>query len=182
MSDDAHDGRDDRAAGERSQRESGAQRPLSDEERMALYREQVKQIHVIEIVRATVLDLVTLGYQKLGLAPETRELRDLDDARVAIETLRRLVEVLAVEGGADEARTYRSTLAAMQLQFATAAAEETVSAPAAPEPARPEPAAPKPVDEMTEPPEPPPASARAAKKPAKPRAPRKKKPAGGAKS
>ena len=34
------------------------------------------------------LSLVTLGYQKLGLTDETRELRDLDDARLAIELLR----------------------------------------------------------------------------------------------
>jgi len=104
--------------------DEGRERPLTDEERARLYLEQVKQMHILDLVRAMLVDLVTLGYQKLGLTGETRELRDLDDARVAIETVRRLVEVLESEGAQHEARTYRATLAAMQLQFATVAGAE----------------------------------------------------------
>jgi hypothetical protein len=104
--------------------DEGHERPLTDEERARLYLEQVKQMHILDLVRAMLVDLVTLGYQKLGLTAETSELRDLDDARVAIETVRRLVEVLESEGARDEARTYRATLAAMQLQFATVAGAE----------------------------------------------------------
>jgi hypothetical protein len=116
--------------------DEGHERPLTDEERARLYLEQVKQMHILDLVRAMLVDLVTLGYQKLGLTAETSELRDLDDARVAIETVRRLVEVLESEGARDEARTYRATLAAMQLQFATVAGAEAGSAhetPAEPE-------------------------------------------------
>jgi hypothetical protein len=107
--------------------DEGHERPLTDEERARLYLEQVKQMHILDLVRAMLVDLVTLGYQKLGLTAETSELRDLDDARVAIETVRRLVEVLEGEGAQDEARTYRATLAAMQLQFATVAGADRAS-------------------------------------------------------
>jgi hypothetical protein len=113
------------------ERREGRERPLTDEERARLYLEQVKQMHILDLVRAMLVDLVTLGYQKLGLTAETSELRDLDDARVAIETVRRLVEVLESEGASDEARTYRATLAAMQLQFATVAGGEARTATAA---------------------------------------------------
>jgi hypothetical protein len=101
---------------------TGGERPLTDEERARLYREQVKRLHTVDLVRAMLADVVTLAYQKLGLTAETADLRDLGDVRAAIETLRRLVEVLDSEGALDEARTYRSTLAALQLQFAAAAA------------------------------------------------------------
>lgn len=100
----------------------GGERPLTDEERATFYREQVKRLHTVDLVRAMLADVVTLAYQKLGLTAETADMRDLGDVRTAIETLRRLVEVLDSEGAADEARTYRSTLAALQLQFAAAAA------------------------------------------------------------
>ncbi len=130
--------------------ESGAQseRPLTDQERAELYREQLKQLHVIDLVRDMMVTLVTVGYEKLGLTDQTRDLRDLTDARVAIESLRRLIEVVEGEGD-PEAATLRSTFAQMQLNFARATAEsraaaaEPRGAASAPAPgAAPEPAAP----------------------------------------
>ncbi|HUK75970.1 MAG TPA: hypothetical protein VL117_00045 [Thermoleophilia bacterium] len=104
--------------------ESGAQseRPLTDQERAEQYREQLKQLHVIDLVRDMMVTLVTVGYEKLGLTDQTRDLRDLTDARVAIESLRRLIEVVEGEGDPESA-TLRSTLAQMQLNFARASAE-----------------------------------------------------------
>ncbi len=111
------------------------ERPLSDEERAELYRKQLKQLHVIDLVRDMMVTLVTVGYEKLGLTEQTRELRDLGDARVAIESLRRLIEVVEGEGD-PEAASLRSTLAQMQLNFARAAsAEPRHDAAAAPSPA-----------------------------------------------
>jgi hypothetical protein len=110
---------DDTAARDEHSREN---RPLSDQERAELYREQLRQLHVIDLVRDMMVTLVTVGYEKLGLTEQTRELRDLGDARVAIESLRRLIEVVEGEGG-DEAGSLRSTLAQMQLNFARASAE-----------------------------------------------------------
>ena len=108
------------------------ERPLTDQERADLYREQLKRLHVIDLVRDMMVTLVTVGYEKLGLTEQTRELRDLRDARVAIESLRRLIEVVEGEGD-PEAASLRSTLAQMQLNFARASAEPRPST--APEPA-----------------------------------------------
>jgi hypothetical protein len=96
---------------------------LTDEERARLYREQLKRLRTIDLVQDMMVSLVTIGYQKLGLTDETRDLRDLGDARVAIEALRRLIEVLEGEGERDQASALHATLASMQLAFARVAAE-----------------------------------------------------------
>jgi hypothetical protein len=105
------------AAGERA-----GEHTMTDEERAELLKEQIRRLHVIDVVYDMMVQLVQLGYQKLGLTGETRELRDLDDARVAIEALRRLIEVAEGAGEKDVA-SLRSTLAQMQLNFARAAGE-----------------------------------------------------------
>ncbi len=104
------------------ERAAGDERPLTDQERADLYREQLKALHVVDLVRDMMVTLVTVGYEKLGLTDQTRELRDLRDARVAIEALRRLIEVVEAEGDPDIA-SLRSTLAQMQLNFARASTE-----------------------------------------------------------
>ena len=109
------------------ERAAGDERPLTDEERADLYREQLKALHVVDLVSDMMVTLVTVGYEKLGLTDQTRELRDLGDARVAIESLRRLIEVVEGEGD-PEAATMRSTLAQMQLNFARASAESRPAA------------------------------------------------------
>ncbi len=116
---------------------AGAQ---TDEERARAYREQVKQIHAVDIANSLMLDLVTIGYQKLGLTPETADLRDLSDARLLIDLLRATLGVVENELDEMQRRDLHSTLAQMQLSFARAVqlgggaerrpAEEPAGAPA----------------------------------------------------
>jgi hypothetical protein len=108
---------------ERLGQEAGDQRPLTEEERAEIYRQQLKELRMLDVARDMMLTIVTVGYQKLGLTEETRELRDLSDAKLAVELLRAIIG--AVEGTADEEelKSYRSTLAQMQLNFARVAAE-----------------------------------------------------------
>ena len=102
------------------------ERRLTDDERAALLKEQLKRLRVIDVVYDMMVQLVQLGYQKLGLTEETRELRNLDDARVAVEALRRLIEVAEGEGDTDLASLH-GTLAQLQLSFARAAQEESTA-------------------------------------------------------
>ena len=88
------------------------------------------------------ISLVSFGYQKMGLTDETRELRDLGDARLAIELLRANLEVVEREQGEGRTRDVRSTLAQMQLGYAQAV-QLAGGAPAA-RPQAAEPAAKKP--------------------------------------
>jgi len=164
--------------------------PMPDEERARAVREQLKSLHAFDLAYEMMISLVTFGYQKMGLTDETGELRDLGDARLAIELLRANLEVVEREQGEERTRDVRSTLAQMQLGYAQAvqrgdgapaarpqaaepAAHEPAAAPAATEaaPKKPtprKPAAKKPAADKAAPKKP------AAKKPAP------KKPRGGA--
>lgn len=92
----------------------------TDEEREALLREELKRLRVVDVAGEVMVTLVTLGYQKMGLTSETLDLRNLTDARLAIELLRGLIETLEREKAGD-VQAFRSTLAAMQLQYARVA-------------------------------------------------------------
>ena len=96
-------------------------RQPTDEELEARLREEIKRLRVVDVAGEVMVTLVTLGYQKLGLTRETLELRHLPDARLAIELLRGLIETLEREQAGD-VQAFRSTLAAMQLQYARVAA------------------------------------------------------------
>ncbi len=74
--------------GSRTPTNTQREEALTDEQRAVLLRRQLKRLRVVDVVYDMMISSCTLGYQKLGLTDETRELRDLDDARVAIEALR----------------------------------------------------------------------------------------------
>lgn len=179
-----------------SDEQRGAGAP-TDEERARAIREQLKGLHAFDLAYEMMISLVSFGYQKMGLTDETSELRDLGDARLAIELLRANLEVVEREQGEGRTRDVRSTLAQMQLGYAQAvqlaggapaarpqAAEPAASAPAASAPAASEPAAMKAAPKKA-PPRKPAAKKPAAKKPAAvkktaPKKPAAKKPRGGA--
>jgi hypothetical protein len=130
---------------------SGQGRAVSDEERARAVLEQLKSVHAFDLAYEMMVGLVSFGYQKMGLTDETRPVRDLSDARVSIELLRALLEVVEREEGGERTSGIRDTLAQMQLAFAhavqlanaeqAAAAEQAVESPAAPDtPAEGEPA------------------------------------------
>jgi ribosomal protein L12E/L44/L45/RPP1/RPP2 len=104
--------------------------PLSDEQRAALAREQLKRLHVADVASDIMVTLVTLGYQKLGLTAETRDLQNLDDAHLAIEVLRSLVETVGRELGEAQVAAFRTTLDGMQMNYARVVIQGA-SAPAA---------------------------------------------------
>jgi len=125
----------------------------TDEERARAMREQIKSLHAFDLAADIMISLVSFGYQKMGLTDETSELRDLGDARLAIELLRANLEVVERESGEGHVRDLRSTLAQMQLAYAHAvnlagaapaarpqAAEPATDEPPADEPATDEPA------------------------------------------
>lgn len=166
-----------------STEERGSGAP-TDEDRARAVREQLKSLHAFDLAYEMMISLVSFGYQKMGLTDETRELRDLGDARLAIELLRANLEVVEREQGEDRARDVRSTLAQMQLAYAqavqlaggvpaAAAGEPAAGEPAAGEPAASEPAA-------TKAPPRKPAAKKPAVKKAAPQKPAAKKPRGGA--
>lgn len=102
-----------------SDEQRGAGAP-TDEERARAIREQLKGLHAFDLAYEMMISLVSFGYQKMGLTDETSELRDLGDARLAIELLRANLEVVEREQGEGRTSDVRSTLAQMQLGYAQA--------------------------------------------------------------
>ena len=143
----------------------------TDEERARAIREQLRSLHAFDLAYEMMISLVSFGYQKMGLTDETSELRDLGDARLAIELLRANLEVVEREQGEARTRDVRSTLAQMQLGYAQAvqlAGVSPAARPPAAEPAAEEPAAGGPAASE-------PAATKAAAKKAAPRTPVAKK-------
>ena len=77
-------------------------------------------MHAFDLAYETMVGLVNFGSQKMGLLEETREVRDLDDARLSIELVRAILEVLEREQGDERTRGLHDALAQMQLAYAHA--------------------------------------------------------------
>jgi hypothetical protein len=95
-------------------------RVVPDEERARQILEQLKSVHAFDLAYETMVGLVNFGSQKMGLLEETREVRDLDDARLSIELVRAILEVLEREQGDERTRGLHDALAQMQLAYAHA--------------------------------------------------------------
>ena len=87
--------------------------------------EQLRGIKVSDLVLSTALTLAQLGYVKLD-----RGSRDLEQARLAIETLRTLVPVLRDAVDPEIARDLDATVTNLQLAY-VAATQEGEQRPAA---------------------------------------------------
>ena len=92
----------------------------TDEERARAALEQLKSIHAFDLAYEMMIGLVSFGYQKMGLTGETAPVRDLPDARLAIELLRANLAVIERELGEHRTRDLHATLAQMQLGYARA--------------------------------------------------------------
>src|SRR5205807_6621828 len=69
----------------------------TEEELRARLEEELRRITVRDVLVQTVVSLVNLAGQRLGLAEETRELKDLDQVRMAIEAVRALLPLIEEE-------------------------------------------------------------------------------------
>ena len=100
--------------------DEGQDRVVPDDERARQILEQLKGVHAFDLAYETMLGLVNFGSQKMGLLDETREVRDLGDARLSIELVRAILEVIEREQGPDRTRGLHDALAQMQLAYAHA--------------------------------------------------------------
>jgi hypothetical protein len=95
---------------------SGHEQP-SEEELRAQLEEELRRITVRDVLLQTIVSLVNLGGQRLGLAPGAEDMRDTDQARLAIEGVRALLP-LVEEQDAEQVRPIRDALSQLQLAYA----------------------------------------------------------------
>lgn len=88
----------------------------SDEQLIQQLEEELKKLKVVDLLVQTLYTLSSLAYRRLS-----EEDRDLEQARLAIESLRALLPVL--EGSVDEGivRDFRQVTSNLQLAYADAA-------------------------------------------------------------
>ncbi len=78
--------------------------------------EQIRQLKVSDLLVSTMSTIAQLGYAKLA-----EESRDLPQAKVAIDSLRALLPVVAEAVGEEVERDFRQAVANLQLAYADAA-------------------------------------------------------------
>ena len=105
--------------------ESGSEQPggeqpqqqpqQSDEELLQQVEEELKKLKVSDLLVQMLYTVSSLGYRKLS-----EQDRDLEQARLAIDTLRAVIPVLEGTVGDDVLRDFRQVTANLQLAFADA--------------------------------------------------------------
>ena len=88
----------------------------TDDELVQQLEEELKKLKVSDLLLQTLYTVSSLGYRKLSA-----EDRDLDQARLAIDTLRALLPVLETELGEEAVRDFKQVTANLQLAYADAA-------------------------------------------------------------
>jgi hypothetical protein len=89
--------------------------PTEDELRAA-YEAQVKKIRVEHVLIEDLVTMANLGMRRTGLAPGTEEERDLEQVRLAIESIRLLLP-LVEQAAPQQAGPIRDALSQLQLAF-----------------------------------------------------------------
>ena len=98
---------------------------LPDEEEIAeVLAEELAKLRVENILVGALIQVSTVGYRKLGLTEETESERDLEQTRVAIETMKALVPVLQQVVPEDLLRDFEQSVAGLQLAYAKAKSED----------------------------------------------------------
>jgi len=87
-----------------------------DEELRKQVEEELKRLNVADLLVQTLYTVSSLGYRKLSV-----EDRDLEQAHLAIESLRALLPVLDGAVAEDVVRDFRQVTANLQLAYADAA-------------------------------------------------------------
>ena len=88
----------------------------SDEQLLQQLEEELKKLKVSDLIVQTLYTVSSLGYRKLS-----EEDRDLDQARLAIETLSALLPVLEGTVADELVRDFKQVTSNLQLAYADAA-------------------------------------------------------------
>jgi hypothetical protein len=97
--------------------EDPSQGPQSEEELRARLEDELRRITVRDVLLQTVVSLVNLAGQRLGLAEGGEDMRDLPQVRLAIEGVRALLPLLEEESP-EQVRPVREALAQLQMVYA----------------------------------------------------------------
>ena len=89
--------------------------------------EELRRLRVADVLITTLLHVSSIGYRRLGATPDTLPDRDLEEVRLAIDTMQALTPVLESIVPHELVRDFNQSVANLQLAYASAAAEEAPS-------------------------------------------------------
>jgi hypothetical protein len=95
-----------------------------DQEQLAReLADELRKLRVEDVLVSTLVHVSTIGYRRLGLTEDSSDERDLDQSRLAIETMQALVPVLQGFLPEDAVSGFEEQIANLQLAYAKAAKE-----------------------------------------------------------
>jgi hypothetical protein len=111
--------------------------PQPTEEDIRQYLETIARTRVADVVLQAAFTLSSVASARLGIAPETQQIRDLGEARAAIDAIVALLPSLQAALAPDEYAQLRQTVAGLQMAYGQVA-QETGEAPPPQQPPRPQ--------------------------------------------
>jgi hypothetical protein len=86
--------------------------------------EELRKLKVEDVLIQTLITVSSIGYRRLGLTPETKDDRDLEQTSLAIETMQALTPVLGHIVPAELIRDFNQSVANLKLAYAKAASDD----------------------------------------------------------
>ena len=97
---------------------------LNKEEQLAReLAEELSRMRIEDVLIQTLITISSIGYRRLGLTEETKDDRDLQQAKLAIDTMIALTPVLESVVPDELVRDFNQSVASLQLAYAQAAGE-----------------------------------------------------------
>ena len=85
--------------------------------------EELRRLRIEDVVIQSLITISSIGYRRLGLTEETKDERDLQQAKLAIDTMAALTPVLVTVVPEELVREFNQSVASLQLAYAQAAGE-----------------------------------------------------------
>jgi hypothetical protein len=96
---------------------------VNEEELARELAEELRRLRIEDVLIQTLITISSIGYRRLGLTEDTKDDRDLQQAKLAIDTMTSLTPVLENVVPAELIRDFNQSVASLQLAYAQAAGE-----------------------------------------------------------
>jgi hypothetical protein len=96
---------------------------VNEEELAQQLAEELRRLRIEDVLIQTLITISSIGYRRLGLTEDTRDDRDLQQAKLAIDTMSALTPILESVVPEDLIRDFNQSVASLQLAYAQAAGE-----------------------------------------------------------
>ena len=96
---------------------------LNEEELGRELAEELRRLKIEDVLIQTLITISSIGYRRLGLTEETKDDRDLQQAKLAIDTMTALTPVLENVVPEELLQDFNQSVASLQLAYAKAVAE-----------------------------------------------------------